>query len=226
MLKLGIAWFLSMAWGTGFGQDSVMYDVDSILGDVDSLLHAIETTAKARDSILTTQDIYVARAVVIDGDTLWVADLDEVYIFPTKKFKNRRERRRYTRLIYNVKKAYPWAKMAGDKLTEVEIHMMSLETEKEQKDYMKVVEKELLKDYKDDLKKLTVTQGRILIKLVDRETGDTSYELVRDLRGKISAVFWQALARLFGSNLKSEYEPEGEDRLIEEIVVLIENGQL
>jgi hypothetical protein len=194
------------------GQDSVLYDVDSILHD--------------EDSVLTTQDIYVARAVVIDGDTLWVADLDEVYIFPVKKFKSRRERRKYTRLIYNIKKAYPWARLAGEKLAEVEVHMLSLETEKEQKDYMKLVEKELLKDYKQDLKKLTITQGRILIKLVDRETGDTSYELVRELRGKISAVFWQALARLFGSNLKSEYDPEGEDRLIEEIVVLIENGQL
>lgn len=212
--------YLSIMTGTaGFGQDSVHYDVDSILGELD-------TIPKDMDSVLTTQDIYVARAIVIDGDTLWVAELDEVYIFPTKKFKNRRERRRYTRLIYNVKKAYPWAKMAGEKLAEVEVHMMSLETEKEQKDYMKLVEKELLKDYKEDLKKLTVTQGRILIKLVDRETGDTSYELVRDLRGKISAVFWQALARLFGSNLKSEYDAEGEDRLIEEIVVLIENGQL
>ena len=155
-----------------------------------------------------------------------MAELDEVYIFPTKKFKNRRERRRYTRLIYNVKKAYPWAKIAGDKLAEVEIHMATLENEKEQNAYMKQVEKELLKDYKDDLKKLSITQGRILIKLVDRQTGDTSYELVKELRGKISAVFWQALARLFGSNLKSEYDPEGEDRLIEEIVILIENGQL
>jgi hypothetical protein len=179
-----------------------------------------------QDSTLSTGDIYVARAVVIDGDTLWIAELDEVYIFPTKKFKNRRERRRYTRLIYNVKKAYPWAKLAGKKLAEVEIHLTLLETEKEQNAYMKQVEKELLKDYKDDLKKLTITQGRILIKLVDRETGDTSYALVKELRGKISAVFWQALARLFGSNLKSEYDPEGEDRLIEEIVKLIENGQL
>jgi hypothetical protein len=186
----------------------------------------VDSILNGEDSILTTQDIYVARAVVIDGDTLWVADLDEVYIFPTKKFKSRRERRRYTRLIYNIKKAYPWAKLAGDMLSDVEVHLVSLETEKEQKDYMKLVEKELLKDYKQDLKKLTITQGRILIKLVDRETGDTSYELVRELRGKISAVFWQALARLFGSNLKSEYDPEGEDRLIEEIVVLIENGQL
>lgn len=212
LLKL-IFFCLSMVTGlVTYGQDSVLYDVDSIQNE--------------ENSVLTTQDIYVARAVVIGGDTLWVADLDEVYIFPTKKFKNRRERRRYTRLIYNIKKAYPWAKLAGDKLAEVEVHLVSLETEKEQKDYMKLVEKELLKDYKKDLKKLTITQGRILIKLVDRETGDTSYELVKELRGKISAVLWQALARLFGSNLKSEYDPEGEDRLIEEIVMLIENGQL
>jgi len=211
-VKMIIICQLTLMCAISVAQDSIRYDIDSMLqGD---------------DSIKYTQDIYVARAIVIDGDTLWVADLDEVYIFPTKKFKNRRERRRYTRLIYNVKKAYPWAKMAGEKLAEVEIELMSLKTEKEQKDYMKLVEKELLKDYKEDLKKLTVTQGRILIKLVDRETGDTSYELVRELRGKISAVFWQALARLFGSNLKSEYDAEGEDRLIEEIVVLIENGQL
>ncbi len=190
------------------------------------LLAMTGTGGYCQDSILNEGDIYVVRAVIIDGDTLWVAELDEVYIFPTKKFKNRRERRRYTRLIYNVKKAYPWAKIAGDKLAEVEIHMATLENEKEQNAYMKQVEKELLKDYKDDLKKLSITQGRILIKLVDRQTGDTSYELVKELRGKISAVFWQALARLFGSNLKSEYDPEGEDRLIEEIVILIENGQL
>jgi len=178
------------------------------------------------DSIPTTGDIYVARGIVVDGDTLWVAELDEVYVFPKKKFRTRREYRRYTRLIYNVKKAYPWAKLAGQKLAEVEEEMLKLDTEKEQKDYIKTVEKELLGEYTDDLKKLTVTQGKILIKLVDRETGDTSYELVRELRGKISAVFWQALARLFGSNLKMVYDPHGEDKSIEEIVRLIEMGHL
>jgi len=182
--------------------------------------------ALLKDSIPTTGDIYVARAIILDGDTLWVAFLDEVYIFPTKKFKNPRERRRYTRLIHNIKRVYPWAKLAGQKLDEVEEHMAMLATEKEQREYIKEVEQELLRDYKEDLKKLTVTQGRILIKLVDRETGDTSYEMVKELRGNLSAAFWQALARLFGSNLKSEYDSQGEDRLIEEIVILIENGQL
>jgi hypothetical protein len=178
------------------------------------------------DSIRRTGDVYVARMLIIDGDTIWVADLDEVYIFPTNKFKNRREYRRYTRLIYNVKKAYPWARLAGEKLAEVEVHMGTLKTEKEQREYIKQVEQELLDDYKEDLKHLTITQGRILIKLVDRETGDTSYELVKELRGNLSAAFWQALARLFGSNLKSEYDAAGEDRLIEEIIILIDAGQL
>ena len=179
-----------------------------------------------QDSIPRTGDIYVARAIIIDGDTIWVAELDEVYIFPTKKFKNRWEYWRYTRLIYNIKQAYPWAKLAGEKLAKMEAEMLKLKTEKEQKEYIKSIEKELLDEYTDDLKKLTITQGRILIKLVDRETGDTSYELVRELRGQFSAIFWQALARLFGSNLKSEYDPGEEDRLIEEIVLLIEARQL
>lgn len=189
-------------------------------------------TDDAQDDVVTLDttgqggDFYVARAIVIDGDTLWVADLDEVYIFPTHKFKNNRERRRYSRLIHNVKVVYPWAKLAGDKLDEVEIHIATLKTEKEQRQYIKEVEDELLGDYKEDLKKLTITQGRILIKLVDRETGDTSYELVRELRGDLSAAFWQALARIFGSNLKSEFDADGDDRLIEQIVILIENGQL
>lgn len=190
------------------------------------LFLGLESSGWSQDSIPKTGNIYIARAIILDGDTIWVADLDEVYIFPTKRFKNRRERRRYTRLIHNVKKAYPWARMAGRKLAEVEIHMATLETEKQQKEYIRVVEKELLGDYKDDLKKLTVTQGRILIKLIDRETGDTSYELVKELRGNLSAALWQALARLFGSNLKSKYDAGGEDRLIEEIIILIENGQL
>ena len=174
----------------------------------------------------TSNDIYVVRARIVDGDTLWLADIDEVFIFPEKKFSSDWERRKYSRLIRNVKVAYPWAKLAGRKLEEVNAVMMNMETENERKEYMKQVEQELKDEFEDDLKQLTITQGRILIKLVDRETGSTSYELVKELRGSFSAFFWQALARLFGSNLKSEYNPYGEDRLIEEIVFLIDKGQL
>jgi hypothetical protein len=88
------------------------------------------------------------------------------------------------------------------------------------------VENELMEEFSDELKSLTITQGRLLIKLIDRETGNTSYELLRELRGSFSAFFWQTVARLFGSNLKTTFDAEGEDKLIDQIVVLIENGQI
>ncbi len=185
-----------------------------------------DSVRTSQDSVRTSNDIYVARAEIINGDTVWVADLDEVYIFPEKTFENLRQQRRYNRLIMNVKKAYPWAKMAGQLMQDVNDHLATLPTEKEQDEYLKTVEKDLLDNYTEEMKKLTVTQGKILIKLVYRETGETSYEIVEIYRGKFTAFFWQALARLFGSNLKLGYDPYGEDRLIEEIVVQLEHGQL
>ena len=104
--------------------------------------------------------------------------------------------------------------------------MMSLKTEREQRQYIKQVEAEIMDKYEDDLKGLNITQGRILLKLIDRETGETSYELLKELKGSFSAVFWQTLARIFGNNLKSEFDPEGEDKLLNEIMILMENGQL
>ena len=91
---------------------------------------------------------------------------------------------------------------------------------------MKQAEDELKEEYGEDLKKLTFSQGKILIKLVSRETGNSSYELVQDFRGRFVAFWWQAFAKIFGHNLKMDYDPEGEDREIELIVLMIENGQL
>jgi hypothetical protein len=103
---------------------------------------------------------------------------------------------------------------------------MAAQSDKERRQLMKRAEDELKAEFEDDLKKLTFKQGLILIKLVDRETGNTSYELVQELRGKFTAFFWQAFARLFGYNLKVEYDPLGDDKEIEDIVVMIENGQI
>ena len=185
-------------------------------------------TNKAQDTVQLHKDdaTYVLYGLVIDGDTLLLSSIEEVYIFSPRKFKSRRDLRRYRRLIRNVKKAYPYAKLAKKKLIEIETNLAKLETEKARKQYVKQAEREIRYEYEDELKKLTITQGRILIKLIDRETGDTSYELVKQLRGSFSAFFWQALARLFGSNLKTEFDAQGEDKLINEIVVLIEHGQL
>lgn len=170
-------------------------------------------------------DIYVVKAIVVEGDTILYSDIKEVVVFKSHQFKNRRERRRYNRLIRNVKKVYPYAVIARDKLREVNDTMLTM-NERQRKIYMKQVEDELREEFEGELKRLTITQGRILIKLIDRETGDTSYELVKELRGSFSAFFWQALARIFGSNLKTTFDAEGEDKMINEIIIMLENGQL
>lgn len=170
--------------------------------------------------------IHVLHTVIVDGDTIPNVTLEEVVIFPRLVFKSRYKRRRYSKLIRDVKRAYPYAMYAKKMLDKMETEFQDLTTEKEKKKYIKSIEKELMGKFADELKKLTIKQGRILLKLIDRETGDTSYELLKSLRGSFSAVFWQALARLFGSNLKSQYDPTGDDRLVERVVRLIEVGQI
>lgn len=184
------------------------------------------TGIKSQDTIRLQKDNMVLYGLILDGDTLFLSSIDEVYIFPQKKFRSRWQLRRYRRLIRNVKKAYPYAKMAKQKYDEITVHFETLNSEKAKKAYIKQVEKEIKDEFEDELKKLTITQGRILIKLIDREIGETSYALLKELRGSFSAFFWQAVARLFGTNLKNEFDPHGKDRLINEIVMMIERGVL
>lgn len=175
---------------------------------------------------LATSGEHVLYGIVVDGDTILVSTIEEIYILPMHKFEKKRDLRRYQRLVKNVKKVYPYAKLAGKKYDEVVENLDNYETEKDKRAYMKQVENELKEEFEGDLKKLTISQGRILIKLIDREIGETSYDLLKEFRGSISAFFWQTLARIFGHNLKSSFDPNGEDKLLNEIVMLIENGQL
>ena len=175
---------------------------------------------------LNIDSINVAKAVIENGDTIANIVLEDVVVFPQLVFKNKRRQRRYTKLMRDVTKAYPYAKYAKVKLDEMEQEFLKLETEKERDRYVETVEDQLMENFSDELKKLTITQGRILLKLIDRETGDTSYELLKQLRGSFSAFFWQAIARLFGSDLKSQYDATGEDVLIERVVKMIEAGYI
>lgn len=168
----------------------------------------------------------VTRTVIVDGDTIPNVSIEEVVIFPRLVFKNKYRERRYSKLVRDVKRAYPYAIYAKKKLNEMESEFQSLKTEKERNKYVKTIEKQLMDEFGNELKHLTITQGRILLKLIDRETGDTSYELLKELRGTVSAVFWQTIARIFGSDLKSQYNPKGDDVLIERVVRLIETGQI
>lgn len=165
-------------------------------------------------------------ARVIDGDTLLIIELEPVDVVASRVFDSRLEAWRYNRLVRNVKAAYPFAKLAGEMFEEYGEYIMSLESDRERRRFTREMEREIREELEDDLKRLTVTQGFILIKLIDRETRHTTYEILKDYRGAFSAIFWQSLSRLFGLSLRTEYDPYGSDRMIEEIVQMIEAGQL
>ncbi|HAH58670.1 MAG: DUF4294 domain-containing protein [Lentimicrobium sp.] len=178
-------------------------------------------------SVILAQEpeVIVLKATVIDGDTLPQVYLPEVHILSFSVFRTPAEQRRFDRLVRNVKKVYPYARLAGLKLKEYDAMMAGL-SEKEQKKLYKQAEQELKDEFGNELKALTFTQGKILLKLVDRETGNPTFQIVRDLRGSFVAFFWQNLSRIFGYNLKEKYEPLGKDRDIETIVQMIERGIL
>lgn len=165
----------------------------------------------------------VVKGTVYEGDTIPVVDLKEVIVFSWGVMTKKAERQ-LTRLMKNVKVVYPYAKLAGIKLVEYEDVLANVESNKERRQIMKQVEKEIEAEYGQELRDLTITQGKILLKLIDRETGNSSYDLVSDLRGEFLAVFYQAFARLFTYDLKVKYDPKGEDKDIEMIIMLIESG--
>lgn len=172
------------------------------------------------------KDENFVKCIVVDGDTVPHHYLREIIIFPPRVFKNKRQYRRYTRLVRYVKKVYPYSQIIKNMLVEIDEDLDSIPTEKQRKAYIKRKEKALKAEFEGQLRKLTFMQGRILIKLINRETGETTYEIVKQLKGSLSAFFWQSVAVLFSSSLKYEYDAHGDDQLIEEIVVKIENGLL
>ncbi|HNX86031.1 MAG TPA: DUF4294 domain-containing protein [Bacteroidales bacterium] len=165
-------------------------------------------------------------AELFEGDTLALVTINPVMIFPPVRFATKRQSVRYDRLVYNVKKVYPFAKLAGAKLKEYKTILEALPNEIERKAFTKKAEKELENQFGDEIKELTFSQGKILIKLIYRETGNSTFDIIKDLRGGFSAFIWQTLARIFGYNLKSMYEPDGHDQAIEQIVLMIEAGAI
>lgn len=161
-----------------------------------------------------------------NGDTIIFKNVKEVVVFPQREFKNKRQYRKYSRYVQKVKKVYPVAVEARDLLAKYEPEYNAIESKKERRKMMKQLEKELLDKHKEKLKKWSISDGRILIKLIDRETDRTAYSLIQDFRGDFSAAFWQGIARLFKNNLKSGYDADEEDKILEEIVTLIELGYL
>jgi len=172
------------------------------------------------------KDNIILKQRIVKGDTLPHINLKEVAVVPPYRFKNKRQVKRYSRLVRNVKVTLPYARRAAAQLQKLNDELATIDGEKARKEFLKEAEKELFDEFEKPLRKLTFSQGRMLIKLIDRETGDTSYNLIKEYKGGFSAFFWQSVARVFGSNLKSEYDESGDDRMIEHIIILIDNGML
>ncbi len=178
----------------------------------------------AGQNIITEEGYTILPITIVDGDTIPNAYIKPIAIYSPRKFKGKRDYREYQRLIRNLKAAYPYSQVAKNKILEMNSHFQTIKTKRERDAYVKVVEKQMRQEFESKLVKLTISQGRILIKLIDRELGRSSYDLVKELKGGTSAVFWQTIARVFGSNLKTKFDPEGEDKLLNELVIQLEQG--
>lgn len=164
------------------------------------------------------------RAELYNGDTIPVIDLYNVDVVTTFIYKPGKQYELWTRTKFNVKKVYPYALLAAAKLREYDKALALIKDENTKKAFLKICEKDLRKEFEDELKDLSVSQGKVLMKLIDRETGKTTYEIVKQMRGSFQACFWQALASLFGNSMKVTYDPV-EDIMIERAIVLVETGQ-
>jgi hypothetical protein len=165
-------------------------------------------------------------AKIVQGDTLPAIDLNSVVIFPPAKFDTRKEAARYDRLVYNIKFVYPYAKLAGVKLKQIKAVLDTIKNDKQRKLFLKKSEKELDAQFGDQVRDMTYSQGKILIKLVYRETGASTFSIVKELKGGFSAFFWQTFARLFGYDLKAVYDPRGDDQGIERVIQMIDAGAI
>ena len=165
--------------------------------------------------------IWHSEWVVENGDSVAV-----YHITPVRKYARKPDMRRYARLVRAVKRVYPLAQEAKSLMATMETELVALQTKKQQKMYIKGIEKRLVKEYTPVLKKMTIYDGAVLLKLIDRQTDDTAYEIIKEFRGGFEAGIWQALAKLFGNNLKTNYDPEKDDMLLEQIVILYEKGLL
>ncbi len=155
------------------------------------------------------------------GDSIAV-----IHVLPVYVYSKGIDTRRWRKLVAAVKKVYPIAQLARAKMADMEDELSRLKTRKEQKAYIKKVYDEIKEEYTPILKHMTRTQGKVLIKLIDRETEYTAYEILKEFRGGFVAGFWQGVSRVFGQNLKNEYDRDGDDRMIEQIVVYYEAGLL
>ena len=160
------------------------------------------------------------------GDSIQYMEMNNVYVFPPVTFSSKKQANAYMRLVKNVKTVLPIAKEANMIMMETAEYLETLPDKRAKEAHMKRVEQSIMKEYKPRMKKLTYSQGKLLIKLIYRESNSSSYELIQAFLGPVRAGFYQAFAWAFGASLKKDYDAEGVDRLTERVVLMVEAGQL
>lgn len=160
------------------------------------------------------------------GDSILYMEMNNVYVYPPLAFENKKQAMRYTRLVHNVKKVLPLAKEARMLMMETYEYLETLPDKKSRDAHIKKVEKTIFQDYKPRMKRLTYSQGKLLIKLIYRECDSSTYDLLKAFLGPMRAAFWQAFSSIFGASLRKEYDPDGDDRLTERVILMVEAGQI
>ena len=146
--------------------------------------------------------MYLLQKVERDGVSLPEVQIKEVAVVATQSSARKTYYRKYDRLVYNLKRVYPYALIVRARLDMVNEELEKMTNDRDRKKYIKDFEKDVFKEYEDDISNMTITQGRLLIKLIDRETKNTSFDLIKEYRGGLTAAFWQGVARIFGTNLR------------------------
>ncbi len=211
--------------------------INTILMMTVMLLFTACLTAAAQDDVTSDDSevgsdspafvpmVKVGKALV-DNDSIQYVELNTLYVYPKLTFKDERQRQAYNRLVANIKKVLPIAKEVNSIIVETYEYLQTLPDKKSKDEHMKRVEKGIRKEYTPRMKKLTYSQGKLLIKLVYRECNSSSYQLIQAFLGPIRAGFYQAFASLFGASLTKKYDPEGVDKYTERIVRQVEAGQI
>ena len=160
------------------------------------------------------------------NDTFYLARMQDVWVYPKMVFKNKKQERFYWKTVRDVKKTLPFAKELTKEMQVADYQLALLPDEKARRKWWKQHEKYLFQKYESDFRRMTASQGQMLMKLMDRESDRTSYDIIKHYRGKASANFWQFVAKLFKNDLKEEYDADDKDRIVERVINLVEAGML
>lgn len=210
-MKLYLSILAMMTAASAMGQEEQQLTAEQVLAEMDS--PTFVPTVKVGKTLH-------------EGDSIQYMEMNNVYVYPQITFKNKKQAKAYMRLVTNVKKVLPLAKEARQMLIETSEFLETLPDKKAKDAHIKKIESEIFRTYKPKMKKLTYSQGKLLIKLIDRECHSSSYEMIKAFMGPFRAGFWQTFAWAFGASLKKEYDAEGTDRLTERIVLMVEAGQI